>query len=118
MTINNPEVYMNNIWDWAILDGCFGDTRIKPTDIEGFVERNGQFLVIECKSPGVQVPIGQQITFYNLIKTGVFTVLIVWGKANEPEELQFWSKRKMKADLNKFREMVGRWFEFANNKRR
>ena len=31
MTINDPEAFCAGLWDWAILDGCFGDTAIMPS---------------------------------------------------------------------------------------
>ena len=53
MTINDPVKFCAGLWDWGILNGCFGDTLIKPTDIDGFVERNGKFLFFETKSPPI-----------------------------------------------------------------
>lgn len=118
MTINNPDEYCSNLWDWGILRGCFGMTRIEPTDIDGFVERNGKFLVLETKSPGVDVKTGQMITFKRLIDTGYFTVLIVWGEANHPDRITLMTSKatidKDNADINTLRDIVGRWFEWAN----
>lgn len=118
MTINNPNEYLENIWDWAILNGCFGQTKIRPTDIDGFVERNGKFLVIEAKSPGVEVNTGQMITLKRLIDTGRFTVIIVWGKKDNPEQITLMTSRITKmyenASLTIFRDIVSRWFEWAN----
>jgi len=115
LSIRDEKKYLANLWDWKILNGCFGKTKISPTDVDGFVERNGSFLLIETKLPGNEVTIGQKITYNHLIKIPRFFVLIIWGKKDSPEELQFWGKNKMKADLNKLREMVQRWFKFADN---
>jgi hypothetical protein len=41
MTINKLDAYVAGLWDWVCLDGCFGDTKIRPTDIDGLVERRG-----------------------------------------------------------------------------
>lgn len=114
MTINNPTEYVNNLWDWSILDGCFGQTKIAPTDIDGITERNGRFLLIETKSLGVPIPNGQSILFDNLIAKG-FTVLVIWGKANEPEKLQIWGlKKPYRADINELRSIVSQWFKWAD----
>lgn len=115
MTIANPEEY-NDVWDWAILKGCFGNTKISPTDIDGCVERKGRKLYLETKKPGVQVQVGQWLTFENLSKEG-HTVLIIWGEVNNPEVIKRLSNRLEKdypaATLDTLREIVSQWFEFA-----
>lgn len=118
MTINDPVKYCAGLWDWSILDGCFGDTKIKPTDVDGFVERNGKFLWLETKSPGVEIPTGQQITFDALMKTGIFTVFVIWGDTNSPKEIQvmtYLGKCLKKAcDLNGLRDLVSRWYKWVD----
>lgn len=83
MTINNPELYMAGVWDWQFLNECFRPTRIKVMDIDGFVERNGRFLVIETKRSGAEIPTGELISFRQLVKQGHW-VLIIWGYQKEP----------------------------------
>lgn len=121
MTINNPELFCAGLWDWATLDGCFGNTRIKPTDIDGFVERNGKFLIIETKGAGVPIPKGQWITFNELRKLEVFTIIVVWGETNKPEEMQVFTRngisQKKSCTLDEFRDKVKSWYEFADNKK-
>lgn len=118
MTIQNPEEYLSNIWDWAILRGCFGETRIEPTDIDGFVERNGRFLAIETKSPDVEMKTGQMITFKRLIDTGCFTVLLVWGEPGKPEKITLMTSKTTieydHANLEQLRKIVSQWFKYAN----
>lgn len=116
MSIRDKDKYFDNLWDWKILNGCFGSTKISPTDIDGFVERNGSFLLIETKLPGNEVTVGQKITYDHLIKIPRFFVLIIWGQKDKPEALQFWGKNKMEADITKLKEVVKQWFKFANNK--
>ena len=121
MTIQNPEAFCNSLWDWGILDGCFGETRIKPTDIDGFVERNGYFLFIEAKSPLVKVPEGQRILHDRLLNTGVFTIIILWGDAytNTPTEIQLKSngvtRKAQKCNLEEFRSLVSRWYAYVDD---
>jgi hypothetical protein len=88
MTIRNMKNFISGIWDWGFLDQCFPGTKIRVTDIDGFVERNGNFLVLEAKQPGLEIPKGQRILFENMQKTGLFTVVVVWGKKNAVEALQ------------------------------
>lgn len=114
MSIRDKDKFFENLWDWKILKGCFGNTNIEPTDVDGFIERKGSFLLIETKLPNNPVTQGQKITYDSLIKIPKFFVLIVWGKKDRPEEAQFWDKRKIKVNLEKFRELVKRWFKYAD----
>ena len=119
MTIHDAELYMAGIWDWAILDGCFGETNIKPTDIDGLVERNGKFLILETKQPGAQIPTGQHIMFRNFIKRQGDAVLVIWGKKNEPEAAQLYSgqfpdgKYIKSITSESLRKFVATWFAKA-----
>ncbi len=113
-TIRNIDTFVHTLWDWACLDGCFGQTRIKPTDVDGLIERRGKFLLIEAKSPGVTIPTGQSIMFDSLLKTGVFTIIVVWGQSNNPERLQIWGNRPITANLEIFREKVTQWYKTTN----
>ena len=83
MTIQNAERFVEELWDWSFLrqSGCFGDTKIEPTDVDGMTERNGYFILIEAKSPGVKIKTGQSILQTSLVDTGVFTVVNMWGRA-------------------------------------
>lgn len=122
MTINNPQQYCNSLWDWGCLDGCFGVTRIKPTDIDGLIERNGYFLAIETKLPGVDIPQGQTIMFQGLIETGYFMILIVWGHPGRPLKLKLiskeWTRDYNNSDLEKMRGLVNWWFKWADGQKR
>lgn len=122
MTIQEPELYLEGIWDWGILKGCFGNTKIKPTDIDGFVERKGRFLFLETKKSGTPVKDGQWWTFNALRNTGLFTIIIIWGEQNSPQEMQilyplpYQVGQKKEADLNDLRKAVTGWFAYADTK--
>jgi hypothetical protein len=117
MTIHSPDKYIENIWDWGFLDECFQPTRIKVTDIDGLIERNGRFLVIETKLPNVDIPKGQAILFNALVKTGYFHVLIIWGKRNQPEHRMFWGySRKIPTSTENVIELVRMWFQLVDAK--
>lgn len=119
MTINNWEKFKAGVWDWGILRGCFGQTRIEPTDIDGLVERRGKFLVIEAKSPDADLRVGQRITLEALRRTGLFTILIVWGETNEPQQLEMWTSKGVfeprPINLEELRKVVSEWFRWADN---
>lgn len=117
MTINNEKVFLDGLWDWGCLDGCFGETKIAPTDIDGFVERNGHFLVLETKHPNTRIPYGQEITFKEMIKTGLFTVVIIWGEKNIPEEIELRTSKAIwhfnNANIKNLYWIVSEWFKWA-----
>jgi hypothetical protein len=118
MTINDPIKYCAGLWDWGILDGCFGDTKIKPTDIDGFVERKGKFLWLETKAPGADIPEGQQLTFAALARIKLFTIFIIWGSKDAPQEIQVmghWGRsKKLPCTLGRLRDFVSRWFKWVD----
>lgn len=119
MTINDPIAFAASQWDWGCLDGCFGETKIRPTDIDGWVERNGLFLCIETKLPGVEIPNGQMITFRAMSGTGWITVLIIWGHPQNPIKAKILhcglETDYEHVDMEWFRNTVKRWFSYADN---
>ena len=118
MTIKNIGFYNSQLWDWGFLDGCFSGTKIKVTDIDGFVERNGKFLVIETKSHNATIPTGQDIMFKKMVATGLFAVLIIWGEANKPEKCELRLKEKIyqynPVESAFIQRLVHGWFKSVN----
>ena len=120
MTIHDWQAYKKGIWDWGILDGCFGDTRIKPTDLDGFTERKGKFLILEAKAPDEPLveTDGQMISFRALQKTGLFTVMILWGPNSLPQKMKVlapkWTSIVVEVDLAQVRCAVNMWFLYAD----
>jgi hypothetical protein len=118
--IKDMEKYIANLWDWQILDGCFGNRGISPTDLDGAVERNKHLLVLETKSPGVEVPKGQEILFKSLVETAKAKVVVVWGRRNQPERARLYDSFHPDGmdiddvDLPRLRSYVTRWFEWAD----
>ena len=117
MSIKNPHSFLAGVWDWGILRGCFGQTRIEPTDIDGLVERNGYFLVLEAKSPNAKVKTGQKITFESMLKTGKFTVMIIYGQQNQPEKVEVWTPHEKRtfdpAGTDMLKALVAQWFVYV-----
>jgi len=118
VTIRDDEKFMESLWDWACLNGCFGETRISPTDIDGFVERRGHYLVLETKLPGNNIPQGQRLTFDAMAKDGNHTIIVIWGKPGIPEKIKVitWTGEVVikPADIDTLRDLVGRWFNYAD----
>lgn len=121
MTIKNMQHLANSVWDWSIFDGCFGGTAISVSDVDGCVEKNGQTLFIEAKSPGFPVRPGQHIMFDNWRRTGYASVLVIWGHSGVPEAYQIYHVNGIsdprRADIGVIRDRVSNWFTWACNQK-
>lgn len=117
MTINNPELFVAGLWDWAFLEPCFTGTKIRPSDIDGAVEHNGHTLFIETKHPGVSIPTGQDIMFKSWQRDRN-TVFVVWGETNRAERVRvYWptndSVTTDDCDNEGLAGLVSRWLIYA-----
>ena len=83
--IRNLDYFKASIWDWTWLNGAFGGTQIRVSDIDGMVERRGHFLMIEGKKGGV-VSGGQEIMFQSWV-TGGNALLLLIGMDHEDHDL-------------------------------
>ncbi len=114
MTIRDKDKFMARLWDWAILDGCFPGSRIRPTDVDGLVERNGHFLFIEAKGLGVDITTGQEILFRRLSELPKVSVLILWGETDKPQMMQLLHNGKAQdkklCTLEDVRSLVLKWY--------
>lgn len=120
--IENERAYLDSIWNWRPLRGCF-PRGIEPTDIDGWVEIGGYFLVLEGKAPGVPVKEGQGRFYqralrWNRIVPGLFTIIVIWGdaKAGRIDQLQFWPAPPFKAGWNELRSYAAAWAECAEER--
>ena len=120
MTIRNVEKFVDSIQDWAILDGCFGSTRIKPSDIDGFVERCGVCLFLEGKGIDAPLTTGQAIAFLTLAKQGN-TVIVFWGRDRDIRRMRVIRPGDpgvvKEASLQDLRTEVAAWYLKANTQR-
>lgn len=120
MSIRNAQAFVDSIWDWGFLDSCFGKTKIKVSDVDGIAERNGKFLFIETKGDSVPVPLGQKIMHDNLLKTNIFSVIILWGEANKTiSKIKLMHQGLVIEEHNisfeRLKELVAQWFAWANS---
>jgi hypothetical protein len=77
-----------SLWDWDFLNDCWSG-RIRPTDIDGVVERNGYFLFLEGKPANGFLTEGQRITFKALTQSfKTAEVLILYGEPGFPNFYQ------------------------------
>lgn len=130
-TIKYPEKFASSsalgfdgVSDWRWYLKCFSPTNITPMDIDGFTERKGNFLVLETKALGKQVPPGQMTALEALHKLGCFTVIFIEGKTF-PEKAKIWAAPKFKNlimkdhkpvdDVEKLQVFIREWFIYAND---
>jgi len=115
--LKSPPAGFDGVFDWSWTGGCFGNGLIKPMDIDGMVERRGQFLIFETKNVGVQIPQGQLITLKQLHSLRVFSVMIIHGKTL-PELCSCWYPNSHhKAELHgvdEARAWVAKWYAWAD----
>ncbi len=119
MTIDDANAFVNSLWDWGFLNECFGNSGIRVGDMDGIVERNDWHLAFETKGAGVPVKNGQQRNFASLVRKG-FTVLILWGKPNQTEQMQIWYPHRnapeaiQRASNEDVIDIVRRWYNWAD----
>lgn len=122
MTIHDLERYVGSLPDWAILEGCFGSGQIRPTDIDGAVERFGCVLFLEHKGEKAIVKVGQRITFEALARSG-HAVIAFWtdDESGDVLRLRKWWKGVTTdvnpASLDDLRASCARWYSHANSLR-
>lgn len=125
--INNAEQFiiskMPQVFSW--MKGCF-PRGILPTDIDGAVEINGHFLVLEFKhenrirNGGIKA--GQRRFLLALSRSGPFTVVVIgMNDTGDPTCCELWhydgSHQKMR-DCNReyLRRLFTRWSAHAEKK--
>ena len=118
----------------GVLNDCFGNG-CRVADIDGQVERRGQFLVIEAKGPNVSLSSGLTRTFNRYLEIGHHTPLILWGEPGRyrqcclycgnpttfdkeppaPTQMQIWPNDPMPCDLQTVKAFVSDWFRWADD---
>jgi hypothetical protein len=98
--IRSVASFMRSLPDWTEFNTCFEPSRIRISDIDGIVERNGHFLVLDLKHPNATLNQGQSILYRQLAKKG-FTVVVVFGTTTHdiPSERCASGAEAMIADL-------------------
>jgi hypothetical protein len=98
---------------WDFLKGTLPG-RINPTDIDLAYERNGNFLFLEGKRPGVLIPKGQQIFFDRLADLPNFTVIRFEGyPPDSVKRFRYWHAPDWTdGDADALRAEILLWFEW------
>ena len=116
--IRNMENYMDAVTDWSYLNDCF-DRGIRVSDVDGIVEANGSFLMIEAKGKGVPVPYGQRLMLRRFAKMPNCYVLILWGDPPRRYKLLGVGEGKNKhCDKAEVKRLVKAWFEWVDDRPR
>lgn len=122
MTIHNMPLFLNGLWDWAFLDGCFGQTKIRPTDVDGQVHTRfpkDRYLELEAKSINASIPTGQRMKFDSYLRVNreigreLFTILVFWGNADTKEitHMRKWgTTERIACSMQDVRQFVYDWF--------
>lgn len=127
-TIKNPKQFeqskpanFDGIFNWKWMEGCFGQTKITPTDHDCVVERYKHYLICESKLPHVAIPQGQLIALEGLMSPKSFCVMKIWGK-QEPIyfETMFGINGKIYREkgngVERARDFVKKWFQYASKR--
>ncbi len=114
MGIKNRDAYRDAAWDWDWLKGCFGSGLIRPSDIDGVVERHGAFLFLEAKPAGKEIGMGQRILLEALARLPQVTVLILWGEPEKPGEMEVIGRKRVQCDRDDVIAFCRHWFDRAN----
>lgn len=118
---------LNGIWEWNILSGCFGRRGVVPSDLDGFIERHGHFLFIECKGVGAEMSVGQEIALRRLASHERNTVVLVEGKnlfLRPPARITGFTMirsnrhndKRIDGDLTTFRRFCESWWEYVEER--
>lgn len=122
MTIHDLERYVGSLPDWAILEGCFGSGQIRPTDVDGMVERRGCVLFLEHKGQNASVKTGQRIAFEALARSG-HAVIAFWTNDETGDVIRlrkWWGDTTTDVDpasLDDLRAACSRWYAHADSLR-
>jgi hypothetical protein len=108
--------------DYAEFKGLIPtNPQLVPSNVDGILERNGQFLILEWKRPKEKISEGQRIMLQALAAKPSFMVVIVYGNTdNETVVDSYWlltpegKPVKSGVGFNSFKEFYRQWYELAD----
>jgi hypothetical protein len=113
--IKNMDAYIESIVDWSYLNDCF-DRGIQVTDIDGIVEANGHFLMLEAKPATKPVGYGQRKMFGQFASMEKCFVLILWGDPLSHYRLMgIGDEDRVPCTQREVKTLVAEWFEWVEN---
>jgi len=107
--IRNAESWKLGRWDWRSLSGAFR-RGVTPSDIDGIVENNRQFLIFETKDTDVDIPRGQLLMLQRLAMLPGVTVCVLWGPPDEPLFMEVIGEQRKRTDSRQLWNFVADWW--------
>lgn len=110
----------NQMPDWGFLDTAFPGN-IRVSDMDGWVEKNGNLLLLEWKRTGASLPIGQEIAFKNLSNQNSIIAFVLHGDPRESivERISIYQNGRVVHDAEGSNEILrgycSAWIEKAKN---
>jgi len=112
--------------DYAEFKGLISaNPALIPSNVDGILERNGQFLILEWKRPGEKVSTGQKIMLQALAAKPSFMVVIIYGNTdNETVIDSYWlltpegKPYKAGTGFESFKQFYRQWYELADGNQR
>jgi len=113
--IRDRNTFAERLWDWEFLNDALPG-KIRPMDIDGIIERNGYFLILEGKPLNATIKTGQRITLKQLAKRERFSVLILYGEPGEPQKMKLldYHGNAIECDKEDVKELVKKWVNRVN----
>ncbi len=120
--IKNKRAFLNGVWNYDFINEKL-PRKCAVSDIDGSLERKGNFLFIETKATGAEIPTGQLRLYEQLIYTGVANVLFLYGDKDCPIYYQKLYKQDGRAELKpkkpinaeQLSNLVRSWYDWANS---
>jgi hypothetical protein len=106
--------------DWAMLNGCFGLTKVSAGDIDGVAYQNGKCLFFEKKFPGGLLEQTQIRVINSLVSQGN-SVIAIWCEKPDGSDIKYmrvWGvkdydpEQRFQAGLADFRAAVSVWWRY------
>jgi hypothetical protein len=112
--------------DYAEFKGLIlANPALIPSNVDGILERNGQFLILEWKRPGEKVSTGQKIMLQALASKPDFMVVIIYGNTdNETVIDSYWlltpdgKPVKSGVGFQSFKQFYKDWYALADGHKR
>ncbi len=113
----NPSLYAANAVNYGKIERALAALGLKTkfTDVDMETNCRFRFLRLEFKGEGVPVPLGQQITHGQLVRTHLHTVIEVWGTGEFPVAFRIVGRmdEPEACDFDRLMTVILSWLEYA-----
>jgi len=112
--------YRAELWDWTPFNDCFGDSGIRISDIDGMVERNGFFLMLDGKRLGAYLSSGQLRMYKQFALKGGHVIVFHGTPPATVVTVRQWLPGDadvvgpVDCDLDGLKSIVASWYQWAN----